>query len=158
MDINNLPLLKYMAQFNKPIVLSTGMANLGEIEQAVNTIESQGNKKIVILHCISIYPPDNKDINLNNIKMLQDVFEYPVGFSDHTTGYSIPLASVALGTCIIEKHFTIDRSDGGVDSDFSLEPNEFENLVVAIGKTQNILGSELELDENEQRFSNLSDV
>ena len=129
MDINNLPLLKYMAQFNKPIILSTGMATVGEIEQAVKTIEDQGNTKIIILHCISVYPPDNNDINLNNIKMLQDIFNYPVGFSDHTIGFSIPLASVVLGSCIIEKHFTLDKELPGWDHEISANPEEIKIIV-----------------------------
>jgi sialic acid synthase SpsE len=129
MDINNLPLLKYMAQFNKPILLSTGMATIGEIEQAVNVIEEQGNKKIVILHCIAIYPPENRDINLKNIVMLQNHYEYPVGFSDHTIGYTIPLASVALGAAIIEKHFTTDKDLSGWDHEISANPEEMKVIV-----------------------------
>ncbi len=129
MDINNIPLLKYMAKFNKPIVLSTGMATMGEIENAIHTIEKEGNTNIVILHCIAIYPPETKDIHLNNIKMLQDSFGYPVGFSDHSIGYSIPLASVALGACIIEKHFTTDKDLEGWDHKISANPQEMKIIV-----------------------------
>jgi len=148
MDINNLPLLRYMSKFDKPIVLSTGMATIGEIEQAIKTIENQGNNKISILHCIAIYPPDNSDINLNNIKMLQDTFEYPVGFSDHTIGFSIPLASVALGACIIEKHFTTDKELPGWDHEISANPEEMKVIVdgakdiyESLGKNRRIVSS-----------------
>ena len=108
MDINNFELLKYVAKTMKPVIISTGMSTLSEIDKAVRTIVDEGNNDIVILHCISIYPPKNEDINLNNIKMLQDAFRFPIGFSDHSFGTAIPLASVALGSCIIEKHFLLN--------------------------------------------------
>ncbi len=140
MDINNLELLKYIAKQGKPIVLSSGMATLGEIEQAIKTIEEQNNDQIVILHCISIYPPKYKDINLNNIKMLQQAFDYPIGFSDHSMGVFIPLASVALGCCLIEKHFTIDKDLPGWDHEISADPSELKiiceeskNITKALG-------------------------
>ena len=129
MDINNYSLIKYLAQFNKPILLSTGMASLGEIEKAVRTIEKEGNFKIVILHCVAIYPPENKDLNLNNITMLQNTFGYPVGFSDHSLGFAAPLASVALGACVIEKHFTTDKDLPGWDHEISANPDEMKNIV-----------------------------
>lgn len=129
MDLNNLPFLKYMAQFKKTMVLSTGMANLGEIEKAIEVIEKEGNYNIVLLHCISIYPPENKDIHLKNITMLQNTFGYPVGFSDHSIGFSIPLASVALGACIIEKHFTTDKDLPGWDHEISANPEEMKIIV-----------------------------
>lgn len=129
MDINNYPLLKYLAQFSKPILLSTGMANLGEIEKAIKTIEIEGNSKIIILHCIAIYPPNNKDLNLKNISMLQNTFGYPVGFSDHSIGFVAPLASVALGACVIEKHFTTDKDLPGWDHKISANPKEMKIIV-----------------------------
>lgn len=129
MDINNLTLLKYMAKFNKPMVLSTGMATLGEIESAIKVIENEDNYKIVLLHCIAIYPPKNKDINLRNIRMMQKVFRYPVGFSDHSIGFTIPLASVPLGVCIIEKHFTTDKNLPGWDHEISANPEEMKIIV-----------------------------
>ncbi|CAN1606814.1 K18430 legI, neuB2; N,N'-diacetyllegionaminate synthase [Candidatus Pelagibacterales bacterium] len=129
MDINNYPLLQYVAQFNKPILLSTGMANLGEIEKAVKIIENEGNSKIVILHCVAIYPTENKDLNLKNITMLQNTFGYPVGFSDHSLGFVASLASVALGVCIIEKHFTIDKNLPGWDHEISANPEEMRKIV-----------------------------
>ncbi len=129
MDINNYPLLKYLAQFDKPILLSTGMANLSEIEKAVKIIEGEGNSKIIILHCVAIYPPENKDLNLRNITMLQNTFKYPVGFSDHSIGFTAPLASIALGACIIEKHFTTDKNLPGWDHEISANPEEMKIIV-----------------------------
>jgi len=129
MDINNYPLLKYLAQFNKPILLSTGMANLGEIEKAIKIIEKEANFKIIILHCVAIYPTKNKDLNLNNITMLQNTFGYPVGFSDHSIGFTAPLASVALGACVIEKHFTTDKNLPGWDHEISANPEELKIIV-----------------------------
>jgi N-acetylneuraminate synthase len=129
MDINNYPLLKYLAKFNKPILLSTGMANLNEIEKAVKIIEEEGNSKIVILHCVSIYPTPYKDLNLRNITMLQNTFKYPVGFSDHSLGYVATLASIALGACVIEKHFTTDKDLPGWDHEVSANPEEMKEIV-----------------------------
>ena len=129
MDINNYPLLRYLAKFDKPILLSTGMANLGEIEKAVKIIEKEGNSKIIILHCVAVYPPEDKDLNLKNISMLQKTFGYPVGFSDHTIGFAAPLASVALGACIIEKHFTTDKDLPGWDHEISANPEEMKIIV-----------------------------
>ena len=129
MDINNLNFLKHVAGKGKPIVLSTGMASLAEIENAVKTIEQAGNSDIVLLHCIAIYPPAYEDINLNNIPMLRQTFGYPVGFSDHSIGVSIALASVALGSCVIEKHFTLDKDMPGWDHAVSANPEEMKVIV-----------------------------
>jgi N-acetylneuraminate synthase len=124
MDINNYPLLRYLATKDKPIILSTGMARLGEIDKAVELLNSLGIDDIALLHCISIYPPKDQDIHLNNISMLQKAFGLPIGFSDHSIGFSIPLASVALGACIIEKHFTTDKNLPGWDHEISADPTE----------------------------------
>lgn len=129
MDLNNLDFLEYIASKNKPVLLSTGMGSLSEIETAIKAIESVGNRKIVLLHCISIYPPKYEDINLKNISMLQQTFGYPVGFSDHSIGTSIPLASVVLGSCVIEKHFTIDKDLPGWDHLISADPEELKTIV-----------------------------
>ena len=113
MDLNNYPFLEYIAKKNKPIVLSTGLSELYEIDKAVKTIEKAGNNKIVILHCVANYPPADNDVNLNNIKTLMSTYpEYPIGFSDHTLGIAIPLAAVTLGACLIEKHFIIKSERG----------------------------------------------
>lgn len=126
MDINNVGLLNYIADRGKPIILSTGMATLSEIDRAVELLTKRGCKEISLLHCISIYPPAYEDINLNNITMMQQTFGLPIGFSDHTIGFSIPLASVALGGCIIEKHFTTDKGLPGWDHEISADPYEME--------------------------------
>lgn len=109
MDLNNYPFLEYMPKKGLPIVLSTGLSEMSEIDEAIRTIEKTGNRQIVLLHCVSIYPPDDNEVNLNNIDMLRATYEYLVGFSDHTIGTSIPLAAVAKGACMIEKHFTLDK-------------------------------------------------
>ena len=129
MDINNYQLLRLVASFGKPIIMSTGMSTISEIGNAVQVIESEGNKDIVLLHCISIYPPDYLDINLNNIPMLMTAFPYPIGFSDHSLGTAIPLASVALGACVIEKHFTLDKNLEGWDHAISADRIEMEYIV-----------------------------
>ncbi len=129
MDINNYRLLKYIGQTGKPIVLSTGMASLGEIEKAVQLLQESGAGRIILLHCISIYPPDYRDIHLRNITMLEQAFGLPVGFSDHSMGVSIPLAAVALGACMIEKHFTLDRDMEGWDHWISATPEEMKGIV-----------------------------
>ncbi len=130
MDINNLRLLRYAAEKMKPIMLSTGMATLSEIDTAVRTIESEGNYNIIILHCVAIYPPEPRDINLNNIISLQRIYpEYPIGFSDHTIGVSVSIASVALGAAIIEKHFTTDKNLPGWDHEISADPGELKFIV-----------------------------
>lgn len=146
MDINNYPFIRELAKFQKPIILSTGMATLAEIESAVKTCYEENNKNIILLHCISIYPPEYKDIHLNNIKMLQQTFDLPVGFSDHTIGTSIPLASVALGACLIEKHFTTDKNLPGWDHEISADPEELKticeqskNIAESLGDFQRIV-------------------
>lgn len=143
MDITNHGLLENIAKCNKPVILSTGMASMGEIEEAINVVEATGNSQIILLHCISIYPPEMEDIHLNNITTLRQAFGYPVGFSDHSIGFSIPLASVALGACIIEKHFTLDKDMPGWDHAISADPSELkiickesENIVRAMGSAK----------------------
>lgn len=138
MDINYLDFIEYVASFQKPIILSTGMATLAEIEKALNVCYSAGNKQVILLHCISIYPPKYEDIHLNNITMLQQTFNLPIGFSDHTIGTSIPLASVALGACLIEKHFTLDKDLPGWDHAISANPEE---LKIISTESKNIAAS-----------------
>ena len=140
MDINHLPLLEYVASKGKAVILSTGMATLGEIERALHVLRQNGSGPVALLHCISIYPPDYNDIHLMNISMLQRVFDVPVGFSDHSLGTSIPLAAIALGACIIEKHFTLDKNMEGWDHWISAEPDELRviaqegrNVFAALG-------------------------
>lgn len=141
MDINNYQLLNYIAEMEKPVILSTGMARLSEIDQAVELLYKKGCNDIALLHCISIYPPLYEDIHLNNITMLQQAFGLPIGFSDHTIGFSIPLASVALGSCIIEKHFTTDKSLPGWDHEISADPFEMKIICEESAKVATSLGA-----------------
>lgn len=141
MDINNIPFLKYVARANKPIILSTGMSTLAEIETAVSAIKEEGNNNIILLHCISIYPPKDQDIHLRNITMLQQSFDLPIGFSDHSFGASIPLASVALGACVIEKHFTLDKDLPGWDHEISADPIEMKVICEDSKKINLALGN-----------------
>ncbi|MGO9133443.1 MAG: N-acetylneuraminate synthase family protein [Methylovirgula sp.] len=150
MDVNNYDFLKYVASKKKPVVLSTGLSTLAEIDQAVRAIESTGNLDIILLHCIAVYPPRDETINLRNIEMLRAVYpEYPVGFSDHSLGTAVSLASVALGACMIEKHFTLDKNMPGWDHKVSMTPDEMAELVAgskkivkALGTTRRVLSSE----------------
>ena len=129
MDIVNLKLLAYVARKQRPMIISTGMATLGEIERAVETVRNEGNDRIILLHCVSIYPPEYDTIRLRNLAMLRTAFGAPVGFSDHTLGTSIPLAAVALGACLIEKHFTLDKAMAGWDHAISADPPELKTIV-----------------------------
>jgi pseudaminic acid synthase len=126
---NHLPLLRKVAKTGKPIVLSTGLATLSDLEDAVECIRSEGNSQIVLLKCTSSYPASPENTNILTIPHLAQLFDCPVGLSDHTMGVGVAVASVALGSRVIEKHFTLARSDGGVDSAFSLEPAELKLLV-----------------------------
>jgi len=153
MDINNISFLKYAAKTMKPIVVSTGMSTLSEIETAVQTIRNEGNQNIVLLHCISIYPPKDKDIHLRNITMLQQAFDLPIGFSDHSFGASIPLASVALGACVIEKHFTLDKDLPGWDHEISANPEEMKTICQDSKKIAAALGNAFRIvsEDEEQK-------
>ena len=139
-DLTNLPLLSYVARKKKPIILSTGMSEIKEIEEALNVIYSTGNKNVALLHCISRYPADYKELNLLTIKTMKDKFRVPVGFSDHTIGITGSLAAVALGANIIEKHFTLDKNLPGPDHKLSLEPDEFREMIDNIRLIEEALG------------------
>ena len=129
-DINNYKYLEYIAAKNIPIILSTGMAEMNEIEKAVKVIEQTGNRQLILLHCISIYPADPQTIHLNNILGLRKNFpDYPIGFSDHTLGTEMSAAAVALGAAVIEKHFTLDKNKMGMDNNMAIEPQEMSQLV-----------------------------
>lgn len=129
MDIVYPELLRHIARKGRPVMISTGMATLSEIEEAVAVVRSEGNRQIVLLHCVSIYPPDHDTIHLRNIETLRDAFDVPVGFSDHTMGTAIPMASIALGACVIEKHFTLDKDMPGWDHAISADPKELRSIV-----------------------------
>lgn len=156
MEINNLPFLRYIALKGLPMVLSTGMAVMEEIREAVRTIEETGNRQLCILHCVSLYPAEASIINLNNMKQLREEFpDYPIGYSDHTKGYEVASASVALGAAYIEKHFTLDNKKVGMDNNMAAEPADMKSLVsacrnvfAALGRTERTLLRE----EDEQRL------
>lgn len=127
-EIVDLPLIKYIAQTHKPMIISTGMANDTEILEAVETAKEGGCKQIAILHCVSSYPAEAKDYNLRTLVDMQQRFSLPTGLSDHTLSNTTAITAVALGACIIEKHFTLDRNNGGPDDSFSLETKDFTAL------------------------------
>lgn len=139
-DLTNLPLLSYIANKNKPIILSTGMANLGEVEEAVETISKAGNDRIILLHCTSNYPTAYEDVNLRAMLTMKEAFKLPVGYSDHTIGIEIPIAAVALGAKVIEKHFTLDRNMKGPDHRASIEPDELKIMVRSIRNIELAMG------------------
>jgi N-acetylneuraminate synthase len=143
MDVNNLPLLAHIGAKRKPVMLSTGMSTLGEIERALTVLRTAGSGPLCVLHCIAIYPPKYEDINLRNILMLQRVFDIPVGFSDHSQGTAIPLAAVSLGACVIEKHFTLDHAMPGWDHWVSADPTEMRQLTTEGLNIFTALGSEV---------------
>ncbi|WP_196008114.1 pseudaminic acid synthase [Clostridium tyrobutyricum] len=139
-EITDIPLIEYIASKGKPVILATGVATLSDIEEAVNACKRMGNNQIAILKCTSAYPAPLEDINLNTIPNLSETFNVVAGLSDHTLGISVPIAAVALGAKIIEKHFTLCRADGGPDSAFSLEPDELKAMVKSIRETEKALG------------------
>lgn len=141
MDLIHLTLLKYVAETGKPIVLSTGMGTMGEIERALDTIYSTGNEQVVLLHCVSVYPPDIEDVNLRAMDTIRTAFNVPVGFSDHTVGITVDLAAVARGGCVIEKHFTLDKTLPGPDQPISGDPDDFRRLVSGVRTVEAALGS-----------------
>ncbi len=128
-EITDLPLIKYAASKQKPMLISTGMANLNEIQEAINCCEKQGNKKILIFHCISKYPADILDYQLGDINFLKKEFNVEIGLSDHTTSNLASSLATALGACAIEKHFKLDEKDSGPDSSFSITPNQLKSMV-----------------------------
>jgi N,N'-diacetyllegionaminate synthase len=140
-EINNLPLIEHIATKGKPIILSTGMSSLGEVERAVDLIKDQGVQDIALLHCVSNYPASPEDSNLRAMDTMRKAFELPVGYSDHTPGIEIAVAAVALGACMIEKHFTLDRALPGPDHQASLVPEELQALVRAIRNVEKSLGN-----------------
>jgi N-acetylneuraminate synthase len=141
MDLNNIPFLKYIAQKKKPVVISTGLCGLTEINNAVECLEEQGCHEIILLHCVSIYPPKNEDVNLNNIDMLGRNYGYPVGYSDHTFGIVAPIMALAKNVKIIEKHFTLDKNMEGWDHKISANPDELKIICDAASVGYKMLGS-----------------
>jgi N-acetylneuraminate synthase/N,N'-diacetyllegionaminate synthase len=142
-EITNSPLLKHVAKKKLPIILSTGYSTMQEVEEAVKIIEKQGNKKIILLHCTSDYPLRLENVNLLAMKTMMDRFKYPVGYSDHTLGLTVPIAAVALGAKVIEKHFTLDRELPGPDHRASATPEELKLFVENIKDVLKLLGSSI---------------
>lgn len=147
MDVNHLPLLRHVAATGKPVLLSTGMATLGEVERAVEIL--RGGGPLALLHCVSVYPSPPELVHLRQLDTWRRAFGLPVGYSDHTLGVAIPLAAVALGACVIEKHFTLDRAMAGWDHAISADPAELRSLVegaravhAALGRSQRAVGPE----------------
>ena len=128
-EINNLPFLAHLARKGKPLIVSTGMATLAEVQSAVQTIAEAGNPPLVLLQCVSNYPASPADVNLRAMTAMGNAFHVPVGYSDHVLGNEVSLAAVALGACIIEKHFTLDRTLPGPDHKASMEPDQLAALV-----------------------------
>ncbi|MGI6285519.1 pseudaminic acid synthase [Neomoorella humiferrea] len=139
-EIVDIPLIEKMARTGKPLIISTGMATLGEIEEAVRAARNAGATQIALLKCTSVYPSPPEEMNLRTIPHLAESFGVPVGLSDHTLGIAVPVTAVALGACIVEKHFTLSRDIPGPDSTFSLEPHEFKAMVEAIRTAEKALG------------------
>lgn len=140
-EITHLPMLKKISATGRPIILSTGMASLEDIEVALAAIKTAGNSEVALLHCAIAYPPKFEDINLRAMDTVRQAFGLPTGFSDHTMGHVTDVAAVARGACIIEKHFTLSRQQEGPDHPFSLEPDELKAMVEAIRQTEKLLGS-----------------
>ena len=141
-EITNLPYLRKIGTLGKPIIISTGMANIFEIEDAINVIVSAGTDKsdITILHCNTEYPTPMKDVNLKAMNTIGETFNVPIGYSDHTLGIEIPVAAVALGATVIEKHFTLDKNMEGPDHKASLNPDELRDMVLSIRNIEKAMG------------------
>ncbi len=140
-DITFLSLVEYIAKKGKPIILGTGASSMGEIEQAVSTIRTAGNQDIILLQCITNYPSPFEQANIRAMVTLREAFQVPVGYSDHTPGSVVPLGAVALGACVIEKHFTFDKTRGGPDHPFAMDISEMAAMVRDIRLLESALGS-----------------
>lgn len=153
-DLTNMPLLKLIAKMNKPIILSTGMSSLGEIEEALGWIYGESNRKVTLLHCTSNYPTKFEDVNLQAMLTLKKAFKVEVGYSDHTLGIEIPIAAVAMGARVIEKHFTLDKNMEGPDHKASLSVEELKRMVESVRNVEKSLGDgikQIRKDEVEVR-------
>jgi N,N'-diacetyllegionaminate synthase len=140
-EITNLPFLQHLARLGRPLILSTGMSTLGEVEEAVHVLQAAGASDLTLLHCVTEYPAPYAEVNLRAMQTLKSAFGLPVGYSDHTPGIDIAIAAAALGAEVIEKHFTLDRSLPGPDHAASLEPVELQQMVAAIRHVEVALGT-----------------
>ncbi len=151
-EVTNYPFLKYIASKNKPVILSTGMSTIGEVEKAVNTMYSVNeNLEIALLHCTTNYPTPYEEVNLRAMLTLKETFKLPVGYSDHTLGIEVPVAAVALGAHIIEKHLTLDKKLPGPDHKASMEPREFQRMVEAIRNIEKAMGDGIKRPNNSEK-------
>lgn len=152
MDITNIPLLSYIATKGKPVVISTGLCGLSDINAAIECIQKNGCNEIVILHCVSIYPPKDEEVNLNNIDTYKMLYQYPIGYSDHTLGVVAPIMSLAKDVCVIEKHFTLDNDMEGWDHKISANPEQLKAICDAAKVGYKMLGTtEIVVNEDEER-------
>lgn len=142
-EMLDVPLLRKIAATKKPIILSTGMADIAEIKQSVGVLKRAGNDKIILLHCNSVYPTPPDEVNLKSIDKMRKSFNCPIGFSDHTLGIHIPIAAVARGACVVEKHFILDDGVKTIDAKFSLTPSELKMMVKTIHEVERALGKEI---------------
>ncbi|MCI8483298.1 MAG: N-acetylneuraminate synthase [Lachnospiraceae bacterium] len=139
-EITNLPYLLEIGKTGKPVVMSTGMCELEEIEAAITWLKKAGTKEITLLHCNTEYPTPMRDVNLRAMLNLKDIFSLPAGYSDHTQGIEVPIAAAAMGACILEKHFTLDRAMEGPDHLASLEPEELKSMITAVRNVERAMG------------------
>jgi len=139
-DIKDWFLIEKIATTKKPVIISTGMANLADVQEAVDAVRGAGNHDIILLHCVALYPTPVEQVNLRSMQTLRSAFGLPTGYSDHTLGFSAVIAAVAMGACVIEKHFTLNRGLEGPDHKFALEPLELKEMVRAIRDTEAMLG------------------
>ncbi|MCM3511411.1 N-acetylneuraminate synthase [Carnobacterium inhibens] len=150
-EITNLPYLRKIALTKKPVILSTGMATLGEIEEALEVLKNNGTTDVTILHCNTEYPTPMSDVNLTAMNTMKDAFKVKVGYSDHTLGIEVPIAAVALGAVVIEKHFTLDKTMEGPDHKASLEPDELKQMVKSIRNIEKALGTGVKTPTDSER-------
>lgn len=139
-ELWHLPLIRDIASRGKPIICSTGMANIAEVQAAVDTVAATGNDQLILLHCVVNYPPPFSDLNLRAIETMRTAFRVPVGYSDHSPGLLAPIVATTLGAAVLEKHFTTDRSRPGPDHRFALEPDDLRAMVQAVRDTEAALG------------------
>lgn len=156
-EITNYPYLKQIGGLQKKVILSTGMSDLDEVRSAINILKENGTNDIVLLHCNTQYPTPFEDVNLKVISTLKNEFNLPVGYSDHTLGIEVPIAAVAMGAIVIEKHFTLDRNMEGPDHKASLEPNELKTMVSLIRNIENAIGNGIK-KPSKSEFDNINIV
>ncbi|MFC1807226.1 N-acetylneuraminate synthase family protein [Candidatus Omnitrophota bacterium] len=140
-DLTNIPFLKYVARLKKPMIISSGVSYISEIDSAIRAIRDEGNDNIILLHCVSQYPADPVDMNLRTMQTLINTFDLPIGLSDHTLTTSIPLAAVAMGACVIEKHYTLDREVPGPDNFLSMVPDEMRTIIKGAREIESAMGT-----------------